>query len=122
MNDEQTRRIDDFIARVRAFRMTATIGSAMGWDADASEIDVWLEKYPKLHVPNFFRAYTVDRDDLHAALEGGVDDEIATRGTMRELIHRQFGEWLRNEGVHPDDLDAMVAAYNLNPLAGLPPF
>src|SRR3954462_10905406 len=117
MDIEQLKRVDEFIARVRAFRMTAAIGPATGWDADAAKITSWHEKYPVLHVPNFFRAYTTNRDELIAALEGGDVDDATTRNAARELIHRQFRDWLRAEGVHPDDLDAMVAAYDLNPLA-----
>lgn len=119
MNDQELKRVDDCIARARAFRITAAIGPATGWDPNAVEIGPWHEKYRQLHVPNFFRAYTVDRDDLVTALEGGAVDEARTLSTMRGLVHSQFRGWLQSEGVDPDDLDAMVAAYNVNPLAGL---
>jgi hypothetical protein len=119
MNDHELERVDNFIARVRAFRITAAVGPATGWDADAAEIAPWHEKYPQLHVPNFFRAYTVNRNDLLAALEGGVVDEATTGSALRELMRNQFREWLQSERVDPDDLDPMVAAYNVNPLAGL---
>jgi hypothetical protein len=120
MNDQELKRIDDFIARVRAFRITAAVGPATGWDADAVEIEEWHAKYHQLHVPRFFRAYTVDRDELIAALDGHVVDETTARRAMRELMQHQFRGWLQSENVDAGDLDGMVAAYDVNPLAGLP--
>src|ERR1051325_7722223 len=109
MNDEELNRIDAFITRIRAFRVAAAIGAATGWDANAVAIEPWHEKYHQLHVPRFFRDYSLDRDALTAAMEGHVVDETTLRHTMRHLLQCQFRRWLHSEDICASDLDPMVA-------------
>jgi hypothetical protein len=120
MTVQEIQWLDDFLRRVAEFRVAAAIGPATGWDANAPEIEWWHEKYRGVHIPSFFRAYELDRDQLILALEGEALNEGAARRASRSLLRNQFSAWLRGEGVDAADLEAMVAAYNVNPLAGLP--
>src|SRR3954451_1117982 len=109
--------VDDFIRRVREYRVSAEIGPATGWDPNAVEIEPWHEKYRRIHVPSFFRDYTVDRDELIAAMEGDAVNEATARRASRELVQQQFRAWLQCEDVDSRDLDAMAEAYDINPLS-----
>jgi hypothetical protein len=119
MDNEETGFIDDFLSRVRAFRVSAAVGPQTGWDPNAPAIEPWHEKYPRLHIPQFIRAYEMDRDQIAEAMRGHPFSEAIVLRVTRDVLRRQFRDWLRGEGVSEGDLDAMVAAYDVNPLAGL---